>query len=144
MVRANIPVPCPELQYKFEELLVSPYEAIVSWEPEGPRVCQHLSPGVLLPRTRSILARRWQLWSRSSHPASFVSEPSILPVASAPGVPQSPGVAVPDGSISVEPHSEAPSDTIPPAESPAPPKWWPLADLGSTPPVGSAPRHLPR
>ena len=50
---------------------MSPSEAIVSREPGGPPpVSVSISPrGWYYPRTRYIPARRWQLWSWSSHPA---------------------------------------------------------------------------
>ena len=65
---------------------MSPYEAIVSREPEGPRVCQHLSSGVLLPPTPG---RSWRgggnFGAGALIPPSFISKPSIPHVASAPG-----------------------------------------------------------
>ena len=83
MVRDNIPVPsfsknlrsylCPLIRQPCLRNLKAPMSVSIS-----PRGCYY-------PRSRSILSRRWQLWSRSSHPAPFVSEPSIPPVASVPG-----------------------------------------------------------
>ena len=96
-------------------------------------------------RARPILVRRWQLWSRSSHPALRRFQTIYLyplwPLPPEIGAPQSPGLVVPDGSILVEPHAESPSETIPPAESPAPPNRCPPASLRFLPPVGPAPRH---
>ena len=85
---------------------------IVSREPEGPHVRQHLSSGVLLlpPPTYTGEVVATVEPALLSHPPLLPNRPYRLwPLPPDPGVTQSPRLVVSDDSILVEPHAEVPS-----------------------------------
>ena len=101
----------------------------VSISPRGVLLLPHPAyPGEVVATVEKELSSR--------HPSLPNHLYPLWPLPPDLGAPQSPGLVVPDGSMSVEPHAKTPSETIPPAESPAPP-----ANLGFLPPVGPAPRQ---